>query len=154
MIVRENEKVLLIKYSDMYIKDSINAHLEVLKLKGSCWFGKFGAKTSEKNIKKIMNSDSPKIILTHKKNFYICAIEKITTEPPTKNYPSYYDEYNIKKDMTIFFKINKIIKLDNSYLEYFVVNSSLNPLANAINQSMASQFLLRCEENLNIKEVI
>ena len=71
MKIKADDKLLLVKYSDMYEKDCINIHKEYLKNNGYCWFGKYGTTISKKSVNSVMQSENPAIILTHKAKYYL-----------------------------------------------------------------------------------
>ena len=152
MKINADDKLLLVKYSDMYGKDCRTIHKEYLKNNGYCWFGKYGTTISKKSIDLVLQSENPMIILTHKSKYYLCSIDKITYDAPTEGYPDYYNDELIKENMSVFFRITNIIDLDKKYLNYFIVNSSANPVSSAVTQSMASQFLIRSEKNIELEE--
>lgn len=51
MIVKERDKLLLIRYSDLKGIDCMKEHIEVLNEKGYVWFGKIGSVPTKRFIK-------------------------------------------------------------------------------------------------------
>lgn len=156
MEIKKNEKLLIVRYSDLYEKDSMEKHIEVLKKIKYVYFGKFGSKPSEKNIKQIMKENSPKIILKSSKSVYICNLDSIVFDKPNKGIPAYYDEkiFNRNMKLSAYFKLTSIEKVDMKVIGKFTVVSSLSNLATALHKSMTSMMLIKCNEDIRTEDFI
>ena len=75
-------------------------------------------------------------------------------EQPNDHYPKYYEKELFEKNNfpSIYFKLIKIVERDKKYLNNFIVKSSLNSLPQALQQSMISQLLVKCEREFVIEE--
>lgn len=154
MKISKNQELILIRYSDMFGYDTIMEHKKIIDENKYCYFGKVGKKSSNSHIKNMLNSKEPAIILKSKNNTYIAVVDGIVFEKPNDHYPKYYEKELFEKNNfpSIYFKLIKIIKMDKKYLNNFIVKSSLNSLPQALQQSMTSQLLVKCEREFIIEE--
>ena len=152
--IAKDEKIILIRYSDMFGYDTIQEHINIINNLGYCYFGKVGKKTSSMHLKELLESKEPKIILNSKKAAYIAIVDDIVFEKPENGYPKYYENELFSKNNypSMYYRLKNILKFDKKYFSSFVVNSSINPLPQALNQSMTSQLLVRAEQNINLEE--
>ena len=120
MIIQENEELILIRYSDMYGKDTIKEHKKIMEKQGYCWFGKIGKKSSKGHINELLKMSQPKILLVSKQAAYVAEISDIGYDIPESNYPIYYKEELFAKNVypSIYFKIIGLKKIDKSLLNF------------------------------------
>lgn len=140
------QKVLLIKYSDIFIKNPIYEHIKILNDKGYVWFGKLGPSPSLETLKKILFENYYYVILySSKSKPYLATVEKVIRKQPLFGLPNYYE--NLKTNGVLpfktFFKIKSLEILDSSFIKEYILNSTKDPAYVAINNSMASLFILK-----------
>ena len=146
MEIKDGQLVLLMKYSEVFGKDPIRSHMDVLKKKGFVWFGKFGTKPSDKTLNSVLNNGIYNIILHYSKGkSYLCQVSEVSLNHPIENYPKYYDELDALKNkpFKIYFKLTKITELNEKYLREFSLASTGEPAGRSLRNSMASIFILR-----------
>lgn len=147
MIVKERDKLLLIRYSDLKGIDCMKEHIEVLNEKGYVWFGKIGSVPTKRFIKILEDNETKYLILNSKNETYFCNFDKVEYELPKNldGVPTYYKDNFLDKGVkfSIFFKLLSIKKIDKELLNNLVVSSSANNLNNALKFSMSAHFLIR-----------
>ena len=125
---------------------TIAAHEEIIDSLGYVWYGKIGSKISEKMIKEIMASDSPRILLIRsgKAERYWADVKAIQYEVPEKNaIPEYY-RGNAGTFKT-WFRIERFILADKDVMSKCVVASSGKILGEASKHSMSPYFIINFE---------
>lgn len=146
MKINEGQLVLLMKFSEIFLKSPIENHIEVLQKSGFVWYGKLGTKPSDKTIKSILFDNKYHIILhSVKGDSFLCEAADVITSHPKDNYPKYYDEIESLKNKPFkcYFKLVDIIKLEDKFLREYVLASTGEPAGNSLRNSMASIFILR-----------
>lgn len=138
-------KSIALRFSDNFAPNigTIAEHEFLIEQYGYVWYGKLGAKISEKTITTIMSEEDKRILLIHsgKTERYWAYIEKIQNVPPEKEYiPQYYRE---KRDsFGTWFRINKIVAADKDVLSKCKVVSSGAVLSEASKKSMSPCFII------------
>lgn len=140
-----DSKILVLRYGTNIITDCIKFHIDVIKEKGYCWFGKIGRAPSEGVLKDVLDEGVGKIILYSRTGCYLCTVNEISYDKPQDSYPKYYDEYifNQKINPSIYVKLTDMEEMDTSVLAKYVVCSSGNPLPVTLNKSMNSFFVVQ-----------
>ena len=156
MKVKDGEKILVVRFSNMYGEDSIEKHNEVLKNKGYVYFGKFGSRVSQKHYKEVMACKHPRVLLISKDDAYICDLENIIYEKPNDGYPKYYDDNIFKKghELSTYFKLKSFYILGRKNVGRFYVASSFSNLGEALKHSMTSMMLVVSNQDFNLDEEV
>ena len=155
MIIKKDDKLLVVRYSNVYGEDVMLNHKKTLEKYGYCYFGKFGAKPSQKHYNEIMQSEHPRLLLISKDEAFICDLEDIIFEKPKEGCPKYYDEKIFKKglELSTYFKIKSIYELGRKNVGRFTVVSSLSNLSESLKRSMTSMMLVQSEVDFDdVKE--
>ena len=144
--------MLVLRYSNKIIDSCIEKHLNVLNKDSFVWWGKCGARTSQKNIDLVMNENEPKLLLySSNDKCYICGLSKVTYEKPGSSYPKYYDEvFDDELFPTTYYKLTSIVELNKQYLSHFIVNSTGRELSDLMCNSMTSQCVSKAIDSFEI----
>ncbi len=124
----------------------IKAHERIREKIGYVWYGKMGAKISEKIINEIMASDNPRILLIRsgKTERYWADIEAIQYDVPKKEaIPEYYRD--IAGIFNTWFKIKGFFLADKDVMSRCTVASSGKILREVSKHSMSPYFIINCE---------
>lgn len=155
MTIEKGKKMLLVRYSDFLRNNCIDDHIEMIKTRGYCWFGKIGKqKPSQRFCNIVLKESKPMIILHSAKKAFLCDVTEITFDKPSDNaYPHYYKEVLFDKgnEPSAYFKITSCKEINKSVLANFVVSSSRNNLPSSLHSSMNSIFMVECDKDTNVK---
>jgi len=145
MKIYKDQVVLLMKYSDIFEKNTIEAHQEVLKTVGYVWYGKVGATPSIKTLNLILLNNEYYCILHSSKNgSFLCSFTEISENSPQFGYPKYYEKHLENKNFfKLYFKLSRIVKLPENFHNHFYLSSSGENITNALNYSMGSMFIAK-----------
>jgi hypothetical protein len=140
--LKKKQKILVVRYSDFLIQNTMKLHIDLLKKEKSVWFGKIGIKPSLKTVDSIRKDNEYFVILHKRLESYLCRVSEISYKRPQNGYPDYYQEYffDVGQELSVYFRITEISKLPKSYLEGFILASTGMPASSAINRSMSSIF--------------
>lgn len=152
MKIEKGKKMLLVRYSDYLYDNCIDDHINVIKEKGYCWFGKVGKqKPSQKFCDIVLKDEKPMIILHSAKKSFICNVSDIIFEKPKDGvFPEYYEAFLFEKgnEPSAYFKITSCDEISKSVLSCFVVSSSRNYLTYSLHSSMNSIFMIECQKDV------
>ena len=138
-------KTIALRFGEQFSPEcgTIAAHEEIIESLGYVWYGKMGSKISEKMIKEIMASDSPRILLIRsgKTERYWAEVKEIQYGVPEKEaIPEYYRD--IAGTFKTWFKIEKFVLADKDVMSKCVVASSGKFLGEASKHSMSPYFII------------
>lgn len=142
-------KTIALRFADNIAPESgtIAEHRKIMDELGYVWYGKFGAKVSDKIKSLILNSEDKRILLIHSgmNNRYWLYIEDVSYKTPElKAIPAYYR--NIAGTIKTWFKVIKTEKAEKGVMAKFVVASSGSTLSEASRHSMSPYFIIDYDE--------
>lgn len=145
MQIYKDQVVLLMKYSDVFEKNVVNIHQEILNRTGYVWYGKVGATPSLKTLNLISKKGEYFCILhSSKTGSYLCSFTEFSDIIPQNGYPEYYEKYFSNKGFfKVFFKLNRMVRLPENFHTNFYLASSGENIMNALNYSMGSMFIAK-----------
>ena len=138
-------KTIALRFGEHFSPEcgTIAAHEIIIDKMGYVWYGKMGSKISEKMIKEILASDSPRILLIRsgKTERYWAEVKEIQYEVPEKEaIPEYYRD--TAGTFITWFKIEKFVLADKDVMSKCVVASSGKILGEASKHSMSPYFII------------
>ena len=138
-------KTIALRFGEHFSPEcgTIAAHEIIIDKMGYVWYGKMGSKISEKMIKEILASDSPRILLIRsgKTERYWAEVKEIQYEVPEKEaIPEYYRD--TAGTFKTWFKIEKFVLADKDVMSKCVVASSGKILGEASKHSMSPYFII------------
>ena len=138
-------KTIALRFADNVAPESrtIAEHRKIMDELGYVWYGKFGAKVSDKIKSLILSSEDKKILLIHSgtNNRYWLYIEDVSyNTPELKAIPAYYRD--IAGTVKTWFKVIKIEKAEKGVMAKCVVASSGSPLSAVSRHSMSPYFII------------
>ncbi len=138
-------KTIALRFGEHFSPEcgTIAAHEIIIDKMGYVWYGKMGSKISEKMIKEILASDSPRILLIRsgKAERYWAEVKEIQYEVPEKEaIPEYYRD--TAGTFKTWFKIEKFVLADKDVMSKCVVASSGKILGEASKHSMSPYFII------------
>lgn len=128
---------------------TIAEHEKIIKQYGYVWYGKFGAKVSEKVRSEIMAIDDRRVLLIHSgtSKRYWLHVDDISYETPElSGIPEYYR--NIAGTVKTWFRVTRIEKADKSVMAKCIVSSSGSPLSAVSRHSMSPYFIIDYDEGV------
>lgn len=147
---------LLIRFSDnlFSVGDVISLHQQVIKEKGSVWFGKLGNPIAQRHIDRInmqCQNKIPSFLFLVKGNrrkstFYRTRIERLSSSPPKNDkelIPKYYSDLKILKRMKFWAKLSDIKPIDESEIQNIQVIGSVLEIGETLVRSSSGHFLVR-----------
>lgn len=144
---------LLMRYSDKFSDDTIAAHLDVVRRKGSVWLGKMGKTLARQHVKALNEQCSNKVptyvFLVQKLpggyEVYQASLAEVSRSFPEdqKLIPPYYDKQKITSYVRLWQRVTAIKKVDSAVLKRLHIVTSGSPAADSIRQSMAALFIVR-----------
>ena len=126
---------------------TIAEHEKIVDELGYVWYGKFGARVSEKNKSVILALEDKRILLIHSgtSKRYWLHIEDISYETPELTaIPEYYRD--IAGTIKTWFKVTKIEKAEKGVMAKCTIASSGNPLSAVSKHSMSPYFIIDYDE--------
>ena len=126
---------------------TIAEHEKVIGELGYVWYGKFGARVSDKNKSVILASEEKRILLIHSgtSKRYWLHIEDISYETPELTaIPEYYRD--IAGTIKTWFKVTKIEKAEKGVMAKCTIASSGSPLSAVSRHSMSPYFIIDYDE--------
>lgn len=138
-------KTIALRLGERFAPDcgTITALQGIIDKLGYVWYGKMENPVSDKVIKEIMNSDSPKILFIRsgKAERYWAGVSSVTKETPAiKEIPNYYSSQTDK--FKTWFKITSFGLTQKDVMAKYVVASSHTPLGSVSKHSMSSYFII------------
>ena len=110
MIINENTKILLFRFSNFGKNSFIAAHMEILKKHGYVWMLKLGKRSSVERLNEIKENGGWIVLRSPKADgskSYIAKFSDISEEEPVnKVYPGYYKEIFNESDDKDYFNSN------------------------------------------------
>ncbi len=128
---------------------TIAEHEKMIKQYGYVWYGKFGAKVSEKVRSEIMAIDDRRVLLIHSgtSKRYWLHVDDISYETPElSGIPKYYRD--IAGTVKTWFRVTRIEKADKSVMAKCIVSSSGSPLSAVSRHSMSPYFIIDYDEGV------
>jgi hypothetical protein len=102
MLIKEKDKALVIRYSDLKHINCMEKHLEVLNSLNYVWFGKIGSKPKKSFINILEENNAKYLILNSKDESYFCMFDTVSYDlPKDGGIPEYY-KYNFLEKRVIF----------------------------------------------------
>ena len=126
---------------------TIAEHKKIIDELGYVWYGKFGARVSDKNKSVILASDDKRILLIHSgtSKRYWLHVEDISYETPELiAIPEYYRD--IAGKIKTWFKVTEIETAEKDIMTKCTIASSGNTLSSASKYSMSPYFIIDYEE--------
>lgn len=151
--IEEGKEILCIRFVNVGGYDCIEEHQNMINSIGYVWFGKIGSKPATKILEKMINNKSNYILLKDPKNAYICKFDAFSLSMPKDNeFPNYYkSEFINRKNFSIWFKLIVIKRVEDlRKLNVVVVKSSLSPILETTNRSMASFFYTVTRQDISL----
>ncbi len=142
-------KTIALRFSNNLAPEdgTIEEHNKLINQFGYAWYGKFGAKVSEKIREEIMSSKDKKVLLIHSgtTNRYWLHIDDISYKTPElKAIPEYYRD--IAGTVKTWFKVIRIEAAEKNVMSKCLVTSSGNTLSNVSKHSMSPYFIINYRE--------
>lgn len=142
-------KTIALRFADSIApKDgTIAEHEKIIEQYGFVWYGKFGARVSEKIIREIVSTEGKKVLLIHSgtSKRYWLHIDEISDKTPDKYaIPEYYRD--IAGTIKTWFKVTRIEKAEKDVMKKCTVISSGRPLSSTSKNSMSPFFIIDYEE--------
>ena len=142
-------KTIALRFADSVAPESgtIAEPRKIMDELGYIWYGKFGAKVSDKIKSLILNSEDKKTLLIHSgtNNRYWLYIEDVSYKTPElKAIPAYYRD--IAGTVKTWFKVIKIEKAEKGVMAKCEAVSSVSPLSAVSRYSMNPYFIIDYDE--------
>ncbi len=142
-------KTIALRFADNIApKDgTIAEHEKIIEQFGYVWYGKFGARVSEKARNDIMSADDKRVLLIHSgtSKRYWLRVDDISYETPElSGIPEYYRD--IAGTVKTWFRVTQIEKADKSVMAKCTVSSSGSPLSAVSRHSMSPYFIIDYDE--------
>ena len=142
-------KTIAMRFSDNIAPENgtIAEHEKIIEQNGFVWYGKFGAKVSEKIKSDILSTDKKMVLLIHSgttKRYWLYIEEISYKQPDIFSIPSYYR--HIAESVKTWFKVTRIEKAEKSVMSKCTVASSGNPLSAVSRHSMNPYFIINYDE--------
>ncbi len=142
-------KTIALRFADNIApkEGTIAEHRKIMDELGYVWYGKFGAKVSEKIKSEILASEDKRILLIHSgtNNRYWFQIVDISYKTPElKAIPEYYRE--IAGTVRTWFKVVNIVRAEKGVMAKCTVASSGSPLSAVSRHSMSPYFIIDYDE--------
>ncbi len=126
---------------------TIAEHEKIIRQFGYVWYGKFGARVSEKIRVEIMSGNDKRVLLIHSgtsKRYWLHIDEISYGIPVLSGIPEYYRD--IAGTVKTWFKVTRIEKADKSVMAKCTVSSSGSPLSAVSRHSMSPYFIIDYDE--------
>lgn len=125
-------KTIALRFADNIApqEGTIAEHEKIVDELGYVWYGKFGARVSDKNKSVILASEDKRILLIHSgaSKRYWLHIEDISYETPELTaIPEYYRD--MAGTIKTWFKVTKIEKAEKGVMAKCTIASSRSPLS-------------------------
>lgn len=146
---------LLVRFSNSIItpKDTIEEHKKIIEKYGSVWFGKMGKSLSLEKTEELgvqISRDIPSYIFLVKGNKYKLTFFKgkiksfALSLPVSEMYllPQYYSDFDIKKYVKFWVKINEIIPVQIEEFGKLKIKGSILSLRDTLLKSSSGHFYL------------
>lgn len=138
-------KTIALRFGEHFAPEegTIKAHQRIIEEYGFVWYGKMGAKVSEKISSVILNEENPQILLIRsgRPERYWAAVHDIRYEIPPKNYiPEYYRD--IAGTFRTWFKVVEFRTAEKDVMSHCIVSSSGSPLGAVSKHSMSPYFII------------
>ena len=142
-------RTISLRYTDKFAPQNgtIRAHQTILDEKGYVWYGKMGARISEKVAEMILKNANPRFLLIHSgcAERYWMYIDDISREKPDDDdFPMYYRE--ISDRFKTWFRVIKIELANKDVIGKCRVISSGASLSESSRHSMSPYFIIDFEE--------
>jgi hypothetical protein len=152
---------LLMRFSDKIgqIADTIEAHSDVIKKRGSVWYGKMGKTLGPDKVRRI-NAQTKKRIPTflyliqkapRAYEVYRGTILEIVRELPTGQrgfVPKYYEANRLEEYIRLWIKLSNLKSVPFTDITKYVISSSGSPALVSLGQSMAALFVIRTKGSI------
>ena len=128
---------------------TIAEHEKIIGQLGYVWYGKFGAKVSEKIRNGIMSSDDKRVLLIHSgtsKRYWLLIDDISYKTPKLSGIPEYYRD--IAGTVKTWFKVTQIEKAEKNVMAKCTVSSSGSPLSAVSRHSMSPYFIIDYDEGV------
>jgi hypothetical protein len=147
---------LLMRFSDKLgaIENTIQAHTEVIKKKGSVWFGKIGKTLGNERVERI-NQQCADGVVTHlylvqkSSKVYqvfrgtIAHVSKDLTKEEKALLPQYYDVNDLTRYMKLWVKLTNLQQASLAELSFLRVATSGGDMRETLRTSMAAIFAVK-----------
>ena len=142
-------KTIALRFADNIApsEGTIAEHEKLIQQIGYVWYGKFGARISDKVRLEIMSKGSTRILLIHSgtTNRYWLHVNEISYDTPDlSGVPEYYRD--IAETIKTWFKVTHIEKADKNVMSKCIVTSSQNTLSAASRYSMSPYYVINYNE--------
>ena len=151
-----NTTHVLMRFADAFlsIEDTIEEHDAVIKKHGAVWMGKIGKPLGKQHILRIQTQVTAHIpshlyLVQRLKGKYLASrgtIVNVSVTPPSKKekdlIPTYYAERGILRQISLWFKLTSIERLESVALSQIRIASSGMPVPETLSKSMAALFIV------------
>lgn len=143
-------RTIALRFSNNFAPDegTISAHSMLISEIGHVWYGKLGARVSNKAKTDILACERPRILLIHSGAVgrYWAYIDKIQNETPPKNeIPEYYRDR--AENFATWFRILRFEEAPRNILSQCYVVSSGAPVSVISRSSMSPYYIIDYDES-------
>lgn len=142
-------KTIALRFADNIApkEGTIAEHEKLIERLGFVWYGKFGARVSEKARAEILSADDKRVLLIHSgtSKRYWLHVDNISYETPElSGVPEYYRDK--AETVRTWFRVKRIEKADRNVMAKCTVASSGSPLSAVSRHSMSPYFIIDYNE--------
>lgn len=142
-------RTIALRFADNFApaEGTISAHEAVIEKRGFAFYGKKGARISEKARNMVLANDEPRILLIHSgaaARYWAFISDIQYTQPLYNEFPDYYA--GIASSFKTWFKIVRFEKADKDVMTKSIVLSSQNLLSDASKYSMSPYYMIEVKE--------
>ena len=148
-------KMISLRFGENFApkQGTIQAHLDIIKKNGYCWFGKYGNNISDNILDQWKKEPKQYLLLIRSGRFerYFANVLEVKKDSPKdiKNIPSYYRK-DIDK-IKVWFKIDKIVEAPNDIVSKCFLVSNGTGLGTASKISMNPCMFVETTDDIDIK---
>lgn len=153
ILIEKGKNLICLRFVNLGGFDCIEEHTKLINKIGYVWFAKIGNKPASKIIQKMMDDETPYLLLKDPQNAYVAEfIEFSEVEPSEGEYPEYYKtEISPSRKISVWFKLTSIKRVEDlMILNNVVLKSSRSPILETTKKSMASHFFTVAKSDIEI----
>ena len=152
---KQESKHLVMRFADSLCSgvDTIREHKRIIEAKGGVWLGKLGRPLSQHKInllrKQIEHGATTVLYLVQRRGRQyawtratLADIAKSINADARRLVPEYYNEFGIRKQVSIWFKVSSLRKVASSEVRKIHVASSGRSILETLASSMAAMFMV------------
>ncbi len=153
ILIEKGKKLICIRFVDLGGFDCIGEHNKLIKQNGYVWFAKIGNKIATKVVEKMIDDETPYLLLKDPRKAYIAEFSEFCEVTPSDGgYPDYYKtEIPQSRIISTWFQLTSIKKVDDlAILNDVVLISSRRPILETTKKSMASHFFIVAKSDIEV----